>query len=377
MKKILIIYATFGTGHKSIANYVEDYFKKNNPNFEVKTLDLISYVLFGKSTTKVSNRIILSKNQLLWGAIYNFFNNKVTTFGTYKMISKFFDSEALKKEVIDFNPDLVISTHFFASTTISRYVKKNYINSKLITIITDYQAHELWLQNHKAEDAIIVGSKEAKKEIVKKNVLKSKVKIYGIPISSKFSEKYNKEEVLKKLGILNDKKIYLFFGGGGEGSFSSLPYFKELVKLNLNAYIIFIAGNNEKLKKKVQKIVNKSNNIKVLGFVNNVEEYMTISDLIITKPGGITVTECLTLKRPMVLINKTAGHEKGNFKYLIKKGFALNGSSVKKFKKTMILIQANEKILNKIVHNLNKNSENKEPIKKLYNLSLELLNYKK
>ena len=381
MKKILIMYATYGTGHKSIARYVEEYFKSNNSEIEIKNIDLLDYVMpkIGAITAKVSNKIILARNPILWGMIYKFFDSKVTTFGTYRLISKFFDSEKLKREVIDYNPDLVISTHFFASSSISRYKKKGYINSSLITIITDYQSHELWLQNQKCEDAIIVASKDEKREIVKKGIDKSKIRIYGIPISTRFNEKYNREEVLKKLSISGERPIYLFFGGGGCGSKSSLPYLKELIKLNLNADIIFVSGNSTSVKLKAQKIVEKSNNnnVRIFGFVTNVPELMTISDVVITKPGGITVTECLTLKKPMILINKTAGHEKGNLKYLTKNNFALNASSVKKFKKSIILIHSNKKVLNKLHSNLNKNVEASSSMKKLYNLSIELLNYKK
>ena len=104
---------------------------------------------------------------------------------------------------------------------------------------------------------------------------------------------------------------------------------------------------------------------------------MSISDAVITKPGGITVTECLSLKKPMILINKTSGQERGNFKYLLKNGFALNGSNQRKFKKNMSLITNNKKILKRIQINLAENIKAKEAMKNLYKLSTELLNYKK
>ncbi len=381
MKKILIMYATYGTGHRSIAKYVEEYFKSKNEEIKIKNIDLLDYVMpkIGKATTKISNKIILAGNPILWGMIYKFFDSKITTFGTYRLISKFFDSEALKREVIAYKPDLVISTHFFASTSISRYKKKGYIDSKLVTIITDYQSHELWLQNQKCEDAIIVASKDEKREIVKKGVDSSKVRIYGIPISTKFNEEYNRESILKKLSISGKKPIYLFFGGGGCGSTTSLPYLKELIKLNLNADIIFVSGNNTDVKIKAQKLVQKydASNVRVFGFVTNVPELMAISEAVITKPGGITITECLTLKRPMILINKTAGHEKGNFKYLIRNGYALNGSSLSKFKKSIVAINSNKKVLEKLRINLSKNRNATKSMERLYNLSIELLNYKK
>lgn len=379
MKKILLMYATYGTGHKAIAKYVEDYFKSRNEEIKIKNIDLLDYVRLGKTTSKLSNKIILSGNPILWGMIYKFFDSKITTFGTYQLVSKFFDSEALKEEIVSFNPDLVISTHFFASTSISRYKKKGYIDSKLVTIITDYQSHELWVQNKKTEDAIIVASKDEKRELVKKGVNPSKIRIYGIPISTKFNSRFDRNEILKKLSISGKRPIYLFFGGGGVGSKTSLPYLKELIKLNLNADIIFVSGHNNTVKRKAQDLCEEydADNVRVFGFVTNVPELMSISEAVITKPGGITITECLTLKKPMILINKTAGHEKGNFKYLVHNGYALNASSLGRFKRSMIAIYSNKKIAEKIKSNLNKNKNASKSMEKLYNLSMELLNYKK
>ena len=381
MKKILIMYATYGTGHRSIARYVEEYFKSKNEDFEIKNIDLLSYSLpiVNKVSTGFSNKLILSSNPFLWGLIYKYFDSKVTSFGTYRLLTKMFDTEKLKKELIDFNPDLTISTHFFASSTISRYKRKGYINTSLITIITDYQSHEFWLRNKIGEDALIVASKEEKKEMVEKGIPKEKIKVFGIPISSRFNDEYDTKAILEQYGFSGKRPIFLFFGGGGCGSKTSIPYLKTLLKMNLNADFVYVAGADQKLKEKAQKLVQKyeNNNIRVFGFVNNVPELMSISDAVITKPGGITVTECLSLKKPMILINKTSGQERGNFKYLLKNGFALNGSNQRKFKKNMSLITNNKKILKRIQINLAENIKAKEAMKNLYKLSTELLNYKK
>lgn len=381
MKKILIVYATYGTGHRAIAKYVEEYFKNQKEEYEIKNIDLLSYSipLMNKVSTSISNKLILSGNPFLWGIIYKYFDHKVTSFGSYRLISKIFDTEKLKKEIIGFNPDLVISTHFFASSAISRYKRKGYLNSKLITVITDYESHEFWLKSKISEDALIVSSKEEKKEMQKKGIPGEKIKIYGIPISDRFKEECNNKAILKQYGFSGEKPLFLFFGGGGCGSKTSLPYLKMLLKLNLNIDLIYVAGADKKLKIKAQKMVQKYNNdrTRVFGFVNNVPELMNISDAVITKPGGITVTECLSLNKPMILINKTAGHERGNFKYLTKNGFALNGSTKRKFKRNIIGITKNEKILNKIKVKISKNAQGKEAMEKLYRLSCELLNCKK
>lgn len=118
-------------------------------------------------------------------------------------------------------------------------------------------------------------------------------------------------------------------------------------------------------------------NIRTFGFVTNIPELMTISDAVITKPGGITVTECLTLNKPMILINKTAGHEKGNFKYLVKRGYALNGSSLRKFTKIMETLEEDNCKIKKAHEKMLKNKDNQDSMQKLYKLSEELLNCKK
>lgn len=381
MKKILIMYATYGTGHRSIARYVEEYFKSKNEDFEIKNVDLLSYSssLMNKASTTISNKLILSKNPVIWGMIYRYFNNKVTSFGSYRLITKLFDTEKMEKEIVAYKPDLIISTHFFASATISRYKRKGYTNASLITIVTDYKLHEFWLRNKIGEDALIVSSNEERKQMIKKGISKEKIKVFGIPISNRFEIKYDKKAILEKYGFNGKKPIYLFFGGGGVGSKTSIPYLKTLLKLNLNIDIIYVAGADLKLKAKVQKLVQKydNNNIRVFGFVNNVPELMSISDAVITKPGGITVTECLSLAKPMILINKTSGQERGNFKYLLKNGFALNGSSQKKFKKNMILTSVNSKVLDKMHSKLVKNVASKSAMEKLYELSINLLNCKK
>ena len=111
-------------------------------------------------------------------------------------------------------------------------------------------------------------------------------------------------------------------------------------------------------------------NIQVLGFVDGVKEYMTASDLVITKPGGLTVTECLFLKKPMLLINKSAGQEKANYKYLVKNKFALKASNPKEFGTYLTKIAKNPQILKKMSDNMGQDKK-KTAIDELYSLVMK------
>lgn len=380
-KRILLVYATYGTGHKTIAKYVETYFKEKNENIEILSIDLLLYSLpiLGSFSQKVSNKMILSKNPIVWSCVYNLYNNKFSVKTSNKIIINLFNNKKLKKMIMDYNPDLTISTHFWASSLIASFNKKHYIDSKLITIVTDYKAHEFWMNNYKSEDAIIVSGKEIKNYLIEKNIPKEKIMTYGIPISSNFSQKLTitqKNNLIKSMNLDRDKMTFLFFGGGGLGSSACLPYFEALLRLNLDINIIFVSGMSKELKSEAQELVKyyKTKNIKVLGFVTNVPSLLQISCAVITKPGGVTVTECMCENKPMILIGKKGGNELGNARYIEKHNFGISVGKTKDFSRVMEKLVKYPNVIKKfesklIKHDINKN----DSIDKLYNLSIELL----
>ena len=162
MKKILILYATYGSGHKTVAEYIEKYFKDTN-EYECLTLDLISYSvpIFGTLSKKTSE-FLMTRLPFVWSLVYFSFNNKISAYISGKVSSGLFKNKKLKKTIKDFNPDITIATHFYGTDIINHYNKKNITNSKIVTIITDYHAHNFWLNNLKNLDAIVVSNVQEK-----------------------------------------------------------------------------------------------------------------------------------------------------------------------------------------------------------------------
>lgn len=161
--------------------------------------------------------------------------------------------------------------------------------------------------------------------LISKNISETKVFVTGIPISSRFLKKYNKHEILKEFNLGENKKNILFFAGGefGLGKNRTLQIFEDLVKNFDNIQIISIAGKNEKMKLNFENIVketNKEKNVRVLEFTNKVPELMSISDLVISKPGGLTTSESLASNLPMIIINPIPGQEEENAEFLEKNG---------------------------------------------------------
>lgn len=377
-KKLLLIYASYGTGHKAVAHSLENYFLDYGEDYEILKIDLIqeSSPIFGSISKTVMEKIIINKNPIFWEIMYRTFDHRMSTMGSNILFSKLYDKKQIKNAIKDFNPDITISTHYFGSTLISAYNKKGIINTKLITIVTDYKAHQLWLKNHKVENAIIVNSEEEKRLLIKKQINSKKIFTYGIPIyGERFKIEKTKEEILSKYDFNLDLPFILFIGGGGYETSVSFPYFKKLVKMDINANVLYVCGSSTKLKMKADNLMKEvfAPNIYVTGFVNNMGELLSCADFVITKPGGAIISECLYFHKPMLLINKTGGQETDNYRYLVKNKIGIRAANPRVFIKSLNLLLNNPKILRNLNKNLQK-FERKDAIDKIYELTEKILN---
>ena len=196
--------------------------------------------------------------------------------------------------------------------------------------MTDFAPHDQWLVGHEFTDYFFVAHDKMKQYLISKNIPESKIFATGIPISEKFQEKYDKFEIIKKYNLDENKFTILFFGGGefGLGKTRTVQIFENFVQETLkhNIQIIAISGKNPKMKSAFEEIVNNNkaeNNVKIIGFSNEVPKLMSISDLVVTKPGGLTTSESLASNLPMVVINPIPGQEEENAEFLESKGIAV------------------------------------------------------
>ena len=368
-KRILIPYATYGSGHKSIASYIKRYFEENG-EYECKMLELISYSvpIFGTISQKTVDFLMI-KIPFLWSLIYFTFDNRLTAYISGNLSTKLIDNKKLKEDIIKFNPDITIATHFFGTDIINKYNKKGLTNSKIVTVVTDYRSHDFWLNSLKDMDAIIVSSFEERIKLLKKGFKNKQIHTTGIPICPETTKNINKVELLKKFKIKNDKKTILFFVGGGNGALVNLIYFKEILKNNYDCNIFFISGKNKKAYDKAKEYVAryKRKNVKVYGFVTNVSEFYQVSDIVITKPGGAQVTECLYFEKPMILIKGNGGQEIENRKYLVSKGYAKNVRSRISFNKIFKELLENNHTRERMKKNIS-NINQKKSMEKLFKI---------
>lgn len=320
MKKIIIFYGSYGGGHLSAARNIKECIEKNYTDVEVSMIDCMEYI--SKTINKVTTKAYsgMAKNaKWAWGKIY--YNSGkgplfLITNNSQKLLAL-----RLNKLLQEINPDLIISTHPFSSQMCA-YLKNKYkISSKIATILTDYAPHVQWLMYPEQVNYFFVAHDKMKLELVKHGIDENKIFATGIPLSNRFLAHYDKEKILSEFNLSLDKKTILFFAGGeyGFGKDKTLNILKTLINSFSKFQVIAIAGKNEKMKNKFEALVKESNSedsVKILPFTNKVPELMSVSDLVITKPGGLTTTESLASGLPIIVINPIPGQETENAEFL-------------------------------------------------------------
>ena len=149
-KRILLAYCMYGNGHRAIAEYIEKYFKEQDQELEIMAIDLLKYSLpiLGKASQKATDFFLL-RFPMGWSFIYDLFDNKLNSAYATKISLQLFKNKRMRKVITDFDPDLVISTHFYGSSLIDYYNRKGITNCRLITVVTDYETQAMWLKGYK------------------------------------------------------------------------------------------------------------------------------------------------------------------------------------------------------------------------------------
>ncbi|MDP3791487.1 MAG: glycosyltransferase [Candidatus Omnitrophota bacterium] len=324
-KKILVVYATAGIGHKKASIAVKKAYEEMNlPDVEVTLIDALDYTNnFFKWSYLQAYLLMVNKLPTFWGLSYYLTDIPFVDLfvSGLRRINNWASSKKLVSLILDMKPDVVISTHFFASEVIADMKRKGVAHTKLITVITDYRVHAWWISE--GTDYYVVASDDVGRELEVRKVDPSIIKVMGIPVEPVFSRHSDRANIFKATGLKDDLFTILVIGGGfGVGPIEGIVKVIAQIKRDLQAVVV--CGRNEELVKKIEQLkADLKLNIKVTGFIDNVYEYMEISDILISKSGGITVSESLAKDVPMVVISPIIGQETANCNFLIKNDAAV------------------------------------------------------
>lgn len=349
IKRILLMYISKVSGHKQAAIAIEKALKIVEPQVEILNINAFGYT--NPVSEKIIDRIymwVLQKFPKIWEYLYD--NPKIIQ-KTKKIKEKInlHNSKKIKKLLDEFKPDAIVCTQAFPCG-IAAECKKNYnLNIPLFGIVTDFFPHSYWI--YPEVNFYVVASNEAREKLINKSVSEEKIKLLGIPIDPRFNKIENREKIAKELDLDLQKPTILVMGGGqGFGPIKDI--IASFKKSKLDLQLIVVTGTNKKLYCWLKKYVkNYPKKIIILGFVDNIYELMSVSNLVITKPGGLTTAEALVKKIPMVIVKPIPGQEENNTGYLLKNHIGLRIDNLDMLNSTIENLFINKENLNNMRQN--------------------------
>ena len=317
--KVLILSVKAGFGHHSTAQAIINYFDEKN--IECTMLDTFEYIN-PVLADSIDNGYLFSTKYIpeIYGKAYDKLDERVEKWDKHSIVailSKLV-SNKLKDYIMDYEPDIIIGTHSYACMLMTYLREKKIVSCPLIGIVTDFTVHPFWESTDL--DYYVTADSLLDNQMRKKGIDSTKILPFGIPIKSKFSQKIEKSEARKILGIEDKTTILLMMGSMGFGNI--IKEIEEIDSLQIDFQILCVCGKNEKMYKDIE---GRSWKKKIIpyGFVDNVDVMMDASDCIITKPGGLTTSEFLAKKIPAIIMNPIRGQEDRNMEFLVNNGAAI------------------------------------------------------
>lgn len=324
--KVLILSCNTGQGHNSAATAVKDELVKMGHECVMK--DALSYAskMFSKGISNSYNSIVLHAPQA-FGVGYRYCKSKSYTPGSVKSASYAINmtySKKLCEEIIEDGYDAVLCTHVFAAQSITHIKHKHGLKIPAYVIATDYSYCPYF--DELDMDKYFISLESVKKEYIGRGIPADKIVVTGIPVSSRFSMEISKHEAREKIGFYSDRFLCLIMSGS-MGFGNIYDFIDEVLNRPMKDYdILVIAGNNEKLRSGIIEKYEKYGNVTAIGYTKEVHNYMKASDLIVTKPGGLSSTEAMVSNVPLVLANPIPGVESENYDVLTRLGVAIGGN---------------------------------------------------
>jgi len=323
MKKILIVSQYSGAGHVRAAEALEKTLKASGGRLEIKRVDFLDYAgptvrsILGRGYTELAKRL---------PEVYGFLDiqfGEVGSFQKYLPLLKIGAPDFIKLLKTE-RPDVIIATHPMPAALVLDLKKRKEINCPLEVIITDYKVHLIWVIGKTDDLNYFVATEEMTWDLERCGISRKNIHLCGIPIDPVFSQKFNREELVKKYALKKNKLTVLLYAGSF-GSIDILKILNVLKSFKEKLQIIAVCGKDERLHKKILRFKQQEKEFvpQVFSWIQNIEELMAVSDILISKPGGITISEATAMGLPLIVINPIPGQEEANAVWLMENGAAL------------------------------------------------------
>lgn len=325
--RVLILSVTAGYGHHATAKAIGDMLTSKGA--EVHTLDVYAYISNLIKNTIDKGYLFSSKHmQTLYRLVYQLAeNNGASYFSSAPSIINIINAlgaSKFAKVLAGYAPDTIICTHIFAAQMVDELKKRKKLDDiTTIGIVTDYTLHPYWEDVPRVQ-YIVTASELLTFRCVKRGIPERRILPLGIPVHPKFNQTLSRADAAAQLDI-NPNMRTLLLMGGSMGYADHVKILEKLTSIGIPLQLLVVCGNNKKMQSRVEQFASRYEGdcvVKPYGFVNNVEVMMSASDCIVSKPGGLTVSEALAKNLPMLLVDPIPGHEERNVEFLVNNGMA-------------------------------------------------------
>lgn len=315
--KVLILTAHYGNGHVQVAKTLKQTF--NQKGIE----DVIVCDLFGESHPFITDvtRYLYLKSYTIGKELYRLFYYGVEKIYDKKIASWYanFGRKRLKAILTAEKPDIVINT--FPIIAVPELKKQTGFSIPVYNVLTDFCLHKIWI--HREVDCYFVATDYVKSRMVEVGVPADRIIETGIPIRKNFALSMNEDTLYDKYQLSRNKKTLLIVAG----AHGVLGDVKELCQSFMsvpNLQVAVVCGKNDKLQEELLQIVDRNPGaLRVFGYIENIDELFRITSCMITKPGGITLSEAAALQVPVILYKPVPGQETENAHYFENEGAAV------------------------------------------------------
>lgn len=324
IRKLAVLSVSAGAGHVRAAEALVATAKLHHPGVEAVHLDVMELVpkLFRKVYAEKYVDVV-NRHPALWGYLYHTADKQrddSLATRVRKVIEKL-NTRGLVKKLEEMQPDAVICTHFLPAQILSRLIAKKKWATPVWTVVTDFDVHALWV--HQRLTGYCAAAEEIAWRMRERGLQDTRIEVTGIPIMPVFAEPRSREVCAKEAGIDAQRTTLLVMSGGlGVGAIDQLC--ERILAIPGDHQVIALAGKNAALLDKLKAIAAKHpGRFFPQGFTRTIERLMTCADLALTKPGGLTTSECLAVGLPMLVVSPIPGQEERNADYLLEAGAAL------------------------------------------------------
>jgi processive 1,2-diacylglycerol beta-glucosyltransferase len=354
--KILIFTSSAGNGHNSTAKRIKEKVLENNKKAEFEIVDVYKEYASKLKAWTMEQGYFLACNHFV--SLYNYFFKK-----SEKSSLENKDKSKVNKEVYpllhgmldkiySFKPDIIISTYIFCSVALTNIKRYYEIPATTICMTLDYGISPYWECCAEGLDYMFLTDDYMLKPFKEKGYSDKQLIVSGIPVSDKFATPIPTKIARKDLK-LDENLFTIIVMKASFFPISNKNLFKQFSKVNPKIQIIFVNGKNEKTKKDIENKIKKYNlqhKIINIGFTDKIVEYMSASDLVLGKAGGLSTTESINIGLPSLIVSKLPQQEIYNKEFLIKNNCAISVNS-KNIANTINQLMKNNKLYKTLKNN--------------------------